>query len=71
MRTGFWYQTRTVNLKNLGVDVGGNWVPLTTAWRILKLWIEERPPICRVAANILNKHPRTVNKGLSSNFVVG
>jgi len=67
----FGIKTRTVNLKNLGVDVRDKWVPLTTARRVLKLWMEERPPIWRVAANILNKHPRTANKGLSSNFVVG
>ena len=33
------------------------WVPVTTAWRVLRLRIEERPPIWRVAANILNKQP--------------
>jgi len=27
------------------------WVPVTTVWRVLRLWIEERPPIWRVAAN--------------------
>jgi len=31
------------------------WVPVTTAWRVLRLRIEERPPIRRVAANILNR----------------
>jgi hypothetical protein len=31
------------------------WVPVTTAWRVLRLRTDERPPICRVAANILNK----------------
>jgi hypothetical protein len=30
------------------------WVPVTTSWRILRLRMEERPPIWRVAANILN-----------------
>jgi len=29
------------------------WVPVTTAWRVLRLRIEERTPIWRVAANIL------------------
>ena len=28
------------------------WVPVTTAWRVLRLRMEERPPIWRVAANI-------------------
>jgi len=31
------------------------WVPVTTAWSVLRLWMEERPPIWKVAANILNK----------------
>jgi hypothetical protein len=39
-----------------------NWVPVTTAWRVLKLRMEERPPIWRVATNILNKQSRTVDK---------
>jgi hypothetical protein len=28
------------------------WVPVTTAWRVFRLRMEERPPIWRVAANI-------------------
>jgi hypothetical protein len=31
------------------------WVPVTTAWRVLRLRMEERPPIWRVAANKLSK----------------
>jgi hypothetical protein len=31
------------------------WVPVTTAWRVLRLRIEERPPKWRVPTNILNK----------------
>ena len=31
------------------------WVPVTTAWRVLRLRIEEWPPIWRVAANMLEK----------------
>jgi len=38
------------------------WVPVTTAWRVLRLRIEERPPIWKVAANILNKQSRTADK---------
>jgi hypothetical protein len=37
------------------------WVPVTTAWRVLSLHTEERPPIWRVAANILNKQSRTAD----------
>jgi len=40
-------------------------VPVTTAWRVLTLRMEERPPIWRVAANILNKQWRTADKGWS------
>ena len=31
------------------------WVPVTTAWRVLWLRIEEQPPIWRGAANVVNK----------------
>ena len=34
--------------------------PVTTAWHVLRLRIEERPPIRRVAADKLNKQSRTV-----------
>jgi hypothetical protein len=34
------------------------WVSVTTAWRVLRLRMEERPPICRVPANTLNKQSR-------------
>jgi len=51
--------------------LGDQWVPVTTAWRTLRLRIEERPPIWRVAANIVNKHSRTANKGWYSILGVG
>jgi hypothetical protein len=47
------------------------WVPVTTAWHVLRLRMEERPPIWRVAANILNKESRTADKGWSSRVGVG
>jgi hypothetical protein len=28
------------------------WVPVTTAWRVFRLRMEERPPIWRVAVNV-------------------
>jgi hypothetical protein len=37
-------------------------VPVTTAWRVLRLRTEERPPIWRVAANILNKQLWTATR---------
>ena len=42
------------------------WVPVTAAWRVLKLRMEERLSIWRVAANILNKQSRAADKGWSS-----
>ena len=46
-------------------------VPVTTAWRVLRLRMEERPPIWRVAANKLNKQSCTAEKGWSSSLGVG
>jgi hypothetical protein len=40
------------------------WVPVTMAWRVLRLLMEERPPIWRVAANKLNKQSRTADEGV-------
>ena len=34
------------------IIVHDKWVPVTTAWRFLRLRMEERPPMWRVAANI-------------------
>jgi len=47
------------------------WVPVTTAWRVLTLRMEERPPAWRVGANILNKQSRTADKGWPSSLGVG
>jgi len=47
------------------------WVPVTTAWRILRLQIEERTPVWRIAANILNKQSRTTDNGWSSKWESG
>ena len=44
------------------------WVPVTTAWHVLRLRMEERPPIRRVAANKLNKQSRTADEGWSSSL---
>ena len=46
-------------------------VPVTTAWRFLRLRMKERPPIWRVAANKLNKQSRTADEGWSSSLGVG
>jgi hypothetical protein len=47
------------------------WFPVNTAWRVLRLKMEERPPIWTAAANILNKQVRTVEEGWSSSSGVG
>jgi hypothetical protein len=47
------------------------WVPLTTAWRVLRLQVEELPPVWRISANILNKQLRTADKEWSSRLGVG
>jgi hypothetical protein len=46
-------------------------IPVTTAWRVLRLWMEEQPQMWRVAANMLNKLSRTADKGWSSSLGVG
>jgi hypothetical protein len=46
------------------------WVIVTRVWGVLKLRREERPPVWRVAVNILNKQSRTADKGWPSISVV-
>jgi hypothetical protein len=55
------------NIKRQIVPDHDQWVPVATAWRVVGLRMEERPPIWRVAANVLNKQSRTADKGRSSN----
>ena len=60
--------TMTCIYKIKSVTIHGKWVPVTTAWCVLRFQMEERPPIWRVAANILNKQSRTADKGWSSSL---
>ena len=53
-----------------GLNVLCLWVPVTMSWRVLRLRMEERPPIWRVAANKLNNQSRTDDKGWSSSLGV-
>jgi hypothetical protein len=46
-------------------------VPVTTARRILRLRIEEWPPVWNVATNKLKKQSRTADKRWSSSLGVG
>jgi hypothetical protein len=48
----------------LKVALRAVWRQVTTAWRVLRLRIEERPPMWKAAAAyVLNKHSRTADKG--------
>ena len=47
------------------------WVRVTTVWCVIRLRMEERPPIWRVAANILNKQSADSRQGVSSSLAVG
>jgi len=38
------------------------WFPVTMAWPVLRLQMEERPPIWSVAVNILTKQLQTADK---------
>jgi hypothetical protein len=46
-------------------------VPVTTAWRMLWLRMEEWSPIWRVAANISNEQTRTANTGYTCSLGMG
>jgi len=47
------------------------WIPVTKAWRVLKVLMEEQPSIWRIAANILNKQSRTAGKRWSFRLEIG
>ena len=47
------------------------WAPVTTAWGVLGLRMEVRPPIWRAAVNKLNKQRRAADEGWSSSLGVG
>jgi len=47
------------------------WVPVNTAERVFRLRMDERPPTCRLAANILTKQSLTTKKGWFFSLGVG
>ena len=51
--------------------VGDKWVPVTWNGASSGLRVQERPPIWRVATNMLNKQSRTADTGWSSSLGVG
>jgi hypothetical protein len=57
-------------LFHIAISVIVRWVPVTTAWSVLRLRMEEWPPTMEVAVNILNKQPRTNYKGWSTSLGV-
>jgi hypothetical protein len=46
-------------------------VPVTTAWRVLRLRMKKRPLLWRVAEKSLNKQSRTADKEWSSSLGIG
>jgi len=46
------------------------WVPVTMAWRVLRLQVEKHPPLWRVAANVLNKQSNAAENLWSSSLGV-
>jgi len=58
-------------LFNTGNYIHDKWVPVTMAWYVIKLQMEDRPPVWRVAANILNKQSWIANMGWSYSLGIG
>ena len=67
----FGYVTNVQNYWVLQNKSRDKWVPVTTARRVLRLRVKERPPVRRVAVNILNEQSRTADKVWSSSLGVG
>jgi hypothetical protein len=61
----------TVIMYYLFIYFRDKWFPVTTAWRVLRMRMEERPPILWTAANILNKLSRAADKGWYPTLGVG
>ena len=58
------YSGGILNFKKCSViSFCDKWVPVTMAWHVLSLQMEEQPPIWRAAANILNKQSWIADKG--------
>jgi hypothetical protein len=76
-----WIYTSTLSIRPYGLVLRllstrttfhVTWVPVPTAWRVLGLRMEERPPAMEGNCEyILNKQPRTNDKGWSSSVGLG
>jgi hypothetical protein len=65
-KSEFVIRTRSlshVNIQSFVLFFRDTWNPIATVWRVFRLRLEGWPPICEVAANILNKQSRTADKG--------
>ena len=51
------------DFKDFNIILSVKYFPVTMAWRLLMLWLEEQYPICMVAVNILNQQSRMVDNG--------
>jgi hypothetical protein len=58
-------------LESVFTKIRVKWVPVTTAWRVLGLRMEERPPVMEGSANTLKKQSRRADKRWSSSLGVG
>jgi hypothetical protein len=63
--------TIIISYMKLGCASLYKWAPFSTEWCVCRLWVEERSPVWRVAANILNKQSRTADKEWSFSLWVG
>jgi hypothetical protein len=52
------------------LNIHDKWVSVTASWHILKLPMEEQPPIRTAAANILNKQSQIADKAEPSSLAV-
>jgi hypothetical protein len=66
-----YYTTQSLSVGCCMMLNRDKWVLVTTAWRVLRLRMEQGPPMYKVAANVLNEQSRTDDKGWSSSSGVG
>jgi len=66
-----WENCSVKILLSVWHSVCDNWDLVTTGWLVLRLRMQERPPIWRAAVDILNKQSRTADKWWSFGLEVG
>ena len=71
-RTGAAFGKKIVTMEK---SCRNKWIPVATAWGVLRLQLEEWPPdmdgISAAAVNISNKQLHTANKGWSTSLGLG